>query len=114
MKFSPATASCLLRQDPANVHDWTARMAVCEDACKKVFAKLTTEKNNANKASTTAAVAAPSGAATSKRGRKHKVKNVDKDVAESLGLDQDGSEVFDGLVEPAQEAATSSSLFMTI
>ena len=111
MKFSPATASCLLRHDPANVLDWTARMAVCEDACKKVFAKLTTEKKNANKASTTAV---PSGAATSKRGRKPKVKNVDKDVAESLGLDQDGSEVFDGLVEPAQEAATSSSLFMTI
>jgi hypothetical protein len=57
-------------------------MSVSDDACKKVFAKLTTKKKDSGKAS-----AKPKG-----------VKNVAGEVATSMGLEEDGSDVFDAMV----------------
>lgn len=90
MKFSAATASCLLRTDPLIMRNWKAKLAVSEDACRKYFSKLTGTKKKANAAS-----------AAVERAKKDKghAKNVSEGIAASLGLNADGSALQEDLIE---------------
>jgi hypothetical protein len=63
-------------------------MSVSEEVCKKVFTKLTSAKKQANQT-----------AAKSKGKQSKKAKNVGAAIVQSLGLDIDGSDVHDDLVE---------------
>jgi hypothetical protein len=85
--------NCFMEEADEKVcRNWASRMAVSEDACKKVFARLTKEKKDGN--------SKQAKASTSTAQSRARVKNVSVAVVQSLGLDADGSDIGDELDEP--------------
>ena len=93
-KFSPATASCLLKKDPLVLRNWSSRLAVCEAACKKEFTIFTNSKklNDKSKAKTTLSNLNPKI-----------ITGIEGSFAESLGLNSDGSELLNTFIESDDE-----------